>query len=146
MRSSSANVSSWAATRRDPAPVFTAADAAIPRELSRIVANCLEKATGERFQSARDLAFALRAVQSAAAAPRSSSGSARRTIDSIAVLPLASTGRDGETAAQPAAAHFSLPEVLAALDPRPASIRLDANNLWADATEAIAALRARQVI
>lgn len=32
-------------------------------------------------------------------------------------------------------------EVLAALDPRPASVRLDANNLWADPAEAIAALQ-----
>jgi L-Ala-D/L-Glu epimerase len=32
-------------------------------------------------------------------------------------------------------------EVLAALEPRPVSVRLDANNLWTDPAEAIAALR-----
>ncbi len=34
----------------------------IPLELSRIISRCLEKNRNERFQSARDLAFALRAV------------------------------------------------------------------------------------
>ena len=33
-------------------------------------------------------------------------------------------------------------ETLAALDPSPASVRLDANNLWGDAADAIAALKA----
>ncbi len=82
---------------RDTAPDLSAADPAPPRELSRIVAHCLEKEPGERFQSARDLAFALRAVQSAAASPRVSSGSSRRAIDSIAVLPFVNADGDAET-------------------------------------------------
>lgn len=36
----------------------------VPRDLDRIVARCLEKNPGERFQSARDLGFALRSVLS----------------------------------------------------------------------------------
>jgi len=39
--------------------------------LENIVRRCLEKSPGERFQSARDLAFALRETSSASAAPRS---------------------------------------------------------------------------
>ena len=81
---------------RDPAPDIAAIDPSLPRELCRTIAHCLEKEPGERFQSARDLAFALRAVQSAAASPRTSSGSARRLIDSIAVLPLASASGDAD--------------------------------------------------
>jgi serine/threonine-protein kinase len=87
-----------AAILRDPPPDLSAADPALPRELSRIVAHCLEKEPGERFQSARDLAFALRAIQREAAAPRVSSGSGRRAIDSIAVLPLSHAGGDADTA------------------------------------------------
>jgi TolB-like protein/Flp pilus assembly protein TadD len=85
-----------AAILRDPVPQLSDLDPGLPRELSRIVAHCLEKEPGERFQSARDLAFALRAIQSAAAGPRASSGSARRAIDSIAVLPLLHAAGDVE--------------------------------------------------
>ena len=85
-----------AAILRDPAPDLSAADASVPRELSRVLAHCLEKEPSERFQSARDLAFALRAVQSEAAGPRISSGGSRRAIESIAVLPLSSGGGDAE--------------------------------------------------
>jgi eukaryotic-like serine/threonine-protein kinase len=82
-----------AAILRDPPPDL---DPSLPRELVRIVLHCLEKHPGERFQSARDLAFALRAVREAAAGPRVSSGGSRRAIDSIAVLPLAGAGGDAE--------------------------------------------------
>ena len=81
---------------RDPAPDLAAIDPALPRELCRTIAHCLEKEPAERFQSARDLAFALRNIQSAAASPRASSGSARRMIDAIAVLPLASAAGDAD--------------------------------------------------
>ena len=92
----------------------------IPAELERVVTHCLEKNPRQRFQSAHDLAFALRAVQgpgSAAAMP----GRWRRlrpvwmapvlavvlagaslywlnrpdeAIDSLAVLPFANVGAD----------------------------------------------------
>jgi serine/threonine protein kinase/tetratricopeptide (TPR) repeat protein len=86
-----------AAILRDPAPDLSAIDSTLPRELARIVAHCLEKEPGERFQSARDLAFALRAVQSASAESRVQTGSSRRSIDSIAVLPFVHTGGGAET-------------------------------------------------
>ncbi|MBI3682023.1 MAG: serine/threonine protein kinase [Acidobacteria bacterium] len=54
----------------------------IPPELDRVIRHSLEKNPGERFQSARDLAFALKAILSGSPLP---SGS--RAIDSIAVLP-----------------------------------------------------------
>jgi serine/threonine protein kinase/tetratricopeptide (TPR) repeat protein len=84
-----------ASVLRDPAPELSTADPDAPPELSRIVAHCLEKEPGQRFQSARDLVFALRAVASAAAAPKVSSGR-RRAIESIAVLPLLNASGDAE--------------------------------------------------
>ena len=84
-----------ASVLRDPAPELSAVDPEAPPELCRILAHCLEKQPGERFQSARDLAFALRAVASAAAGPKASSGR-RRAIESIAVLPLGNAGGDAE--------------------------------------------------
>ena len=84
-----------AAVLRDPAPELSVAAPEAPAELTRIVAHCLEKQPGMRFQSARDLVFALRAVASAAAGPRVSSGR-RRSIESIAVLPLVNAGGDAE--------------------------------------------------
>jgi len=83
------------AVLRDPAPELSAADPDAPAELSRIIGHCLEKDPSQRFQSARDLAFALRAVASAAAGPKISSGR-RRAIDSIAVLPLSNAAGDAE--------------------------------------------------
>jgi serine/threonine protein kinase/tetratricopeptide (TPR) repeat protein len=85
-----------AAILRDPVPELSGGDPVLPRELSRIVTHCLEKEPGERFQSARDLAFALRAVREGAAGPHASSGGPRRAIDSIAVLPLVTSGGDAE--------------------------------------------------
>jgi Tol biopolymer transport system component len=48
-------------------------EAAVPPALERIVRRCLEKGTSERFQSARDLAFALESL-SAEGASRSAAG------------------------------------------------------------------------
>ena len=83
------------AVLRDPSPDLSASAPDAPPELGRIVAHCLEKEPTLRFQSARDLVFALRAVADAAAAPRASSGR-RRAIESIAVLPLANASGDTE--------------------------------------------------
>ncbi|MGK2858322.1 MAG: alpha/beta fold hydrolase [Thermoanaerobaculia bacterium] len=58
----------WAVLHREPAPIRTAG-VAIPVELERIVGHCLEKKAEGRFRSARDLAFALRAVGSGDMAP-----------------------------------------------------------------------------
>ena len=54
--------------REDPPPP-SASDPSIPPTLDALVRHCLEKAQGERFQSARDLAFALRAVLTGSGPP-----------------------------------------------------------------------------
>jgi len=63
----------------------------VPDELERLIRHCLEKNPKARFQSARDLAFALRAVPSAGGRPAASSGG-RRPLESVAVLPMTSAG------------------------------------------------------
>ncbi len=74
---------------------ITRSGKSIPLELERVIHHCLEKNPQERFQSARDFAFALKAtltesgISRAAAAPR-----ARKSIDSLAVLPFANAGGD----------------------------------------------------
>jgi tetratricopeptide (TPR) repeat protein len=51
-----------AAILNEEPPEPSAIQAAVPAALSRVIAHCLEKRPEERFQSARDLAFELRAV------------------------------------------------------------------------------------
>ena len=75
--------------RQDP-PELPVAERHIPPALARIVNRCLEKNPAARFQSARDLAFALEALT----APSSSASSVvrarryRRTADAVS-LPVA---------------------------------------------------------
>jgi eukaryotic-like serine/threonine-protein kinase len=59
-----------AAVLRDDPPAVADISGAIPPELERLIAHCLEKNKGERFQSARDLAFGLRAILSGSGFPR----------------------------------------------------------------------------
>ncbi|MDQ3280415.1 MAG: protein kinase [Acidobacteriota bacterium] len=55
-------IDSLSAVLTDTPDVFTSSDRLIPYELARVVQRCIEKNRHERFQSARDLAFALRAI------------------------------------------------------------------------------------
>src|SRR6185369_4917754 len=80
---------------RDPPPDLTRSVREIPSELGRLITHCLEKNPEERFQSARDLAFGLKAAldSPAAAAP----AEAVKAANSIAVLPFVNASRDADT-------------------------------------------------
>ena len=79
---------------RDQPADLSASDPEIPIDLARIVRHCLEKEAAQRFQSARDLAFGLRAIREAFASAKASSGRRRAPLDSIAVLPLINASGD----------------------------------------------------
>ncbi|HYK05480.1 MAG TPA: protein kinase [Thermoanaerobaculia bacterium] len=55
-------IDSLSAVLADTPDVFTGSDRMIPYELARVIQRCIEKNRNERFQSARDLSFALRAI------------------------------------------------------------------------------------
>ncbi len=82
---------------REPAPELHLTGEGAPPELARIASHCLEKAPGERFQSARDLAFNLRAVLNSSGpvlpAPSSDPHDDR---PAIAVVPFANLSADPE--------------------------------------------------
>jgi serine/threonine-protein kinase len=85
-----------AAILRDPVPEIGVA--AMPSSLEALIHACLHKDPEERVQSAREVVVALQAVVSGAAtdplpAPPARSGE----IDSIAILPIATTDLDAET-------------------------------------------------
>jgi len=112
-----------AAILKEDPPEISGSGEAIPAEVERVVRHCLEKAPDARFQSARDLGFALeallRATSTAPAFARSRfrpglvAGAttaalvivgllvvlafrqrSRPPIDSLAILPLVNTGAD----------------------------------------------------
>ena len=55
-------IDTMASILRDDPPSLWEIDPSLPAELDRIISHCLEKNPDQRFQSARDLAFALQAV------------------------------------------------------------------------------------
>jgi serine/threonine protein kinase/Flp pilus assembly protein TadD len=88
-------------------PVALLEDARVPAAVIQIVSRCLEKNPEDRFQSARDLAFALQTVSAAGSSPSGSGASTAREAGapltrflggrSIAVLPFANMSADAET-------------------------------------------------
>ena len=68
----------------------------LPSGLRRIVRHCLEKNPAERFQSARDLAFALTFVTRASTEAVALGSRRRESEASVAVLPFVSHGSDPE--------------------------------------------------
>jgi serine/threonine-protein kinase len=85
-------IETMAAILNDDPPAVEQSGRHIPYDLQRVISRCLEKKPAERFQSARDLAFALRAI-------RSDSGSVAPTKTkprgkSIAVIPFVNSARD----------------------------------------------------
>jgi len=84
-------VDTLAAILNDPVPEPSLSGSGGTPELDRILSHCLEKAPGDRFQSAKDLAFDLRtlltsAPASASAAPLEASRGRRRWMLPAAVL------------------------------------------------------------
>jgi serine/threonine-protein kinase len=74
--------------REEPAELTTT-NAAVPAGLDRVVRHCLEKEPSSRFQSARDVAFALESLSQATAtlpAPREAAGGRRRLLLGAAAL------------------------------------------------------------
>ena len=84
-----------AAILRDPPPALPEGRQPLPTGLDRLVRRCLEKNPDERFQSARDLAFALRAFSSGAA-PTGEEATIRPGPPSVAVLPFRNLSADPE--------------------------------------------------
>jgi eukaryotic-like serine/threonine-protein kinase len=74
-------VETWNATLKEGPPPITAFTSGVPFPLERIVMRCLEKSPAERFQSARDLAFAL----SEADAPSGISTAVATTVPELTV-------------------------------------------------------------
>jgi serine/threonine-protein kinase len=83
-------VETMTAILKEEPPEPTSIEASVPAQLSRAIAHCLEKRPEERFQSARDLGFALQVEAKELPALRGRSGGATISgpIRSIAVLPL----------------------------------------------------------
>ena len=69
-----------AAILRDEPPKVPDSASAIPPELERMITHCLEKNADERFQSARDLAFDLKAMLSRPGVPERPLPSLRRAL------------------------------------------------------------------
>jgi TolB-like protein/Tfp pilus assembly protein PilF len=89
----STTAESLAAILRDTPRDLVSVGVTVPPPLERVIAHCLEKSPHQRFQSALDLAFDLRAldqgsdISAAAEVSRLASG-----VDSVAVLPFDSSG------------------------------------------------------
>jgi serine/threonine protein kinase/tetratricopeptide (TPR) repeat protein len=84
---------------REPAPELHLTESSATPDLVRIVSRCLEKAPGERFQSARDLAFALRSALAGSTSVRPIPGlqpAPPAERHSIAVLPFANLSAEPE--------------------------------------------------
>lgn len=81
----------------DPSPL-PPSGSILPQELARVTLHCLEKRPSERFQSARDLAFALRATLTDSISGRiAAPAQKKRAAKSIAVLPFVNQGSDANT-------------------------------------------------
>src|SRR5205823_8298130 len=87
---------------KDDPPDFLELNVRVPGALDRVVRHCLEKNPDERFQSARDLAFAL---QSSLTSSSSASGSVAALAGSTSVGP---AHRRRERVAWVAAAAFGV--------------------------------------
>ncbi|MCH8853691.1 MAG: protein kinase, partial [Planctomycetes bacterium] len=84
---------------QDDPPGLTESGTSIPGELQRIITHCLEKNPGQRFQSGRDLTFALTGIGRGAYAgepAKRKTPDKERTAPSVAVLPFVNMSPDQE--------------------------------------------------
>ena len=97
------DVETMMAILKEEPPELSQPGRPVPQELVDLVAHCLEKKPEERFQSARDLAFALRVVEREGRSGRPESGSGAALLAavgsdagvvSIAVLPFRNMSAD----------------------------------------------------
>ena len=89
-----------ASVLKDDPPEFRSVSAAVPESLDRVVRRCLEKESADRFQTARDVAFALEALAGSAApfslaAGAPPTGGRRRVALGIAAVLLAGAAAIG---------------------------------------------------
>jgi Tol biopolymer transport system component len=77
---------------REDAPEVSLPDALVPVALDQLVRHCLEKRPEERFQSARDLAFALQSLSGMGAASGPSRASTALAVRRPPILLLAAAG------------------------------------------------------
>jgi serine/threonine-protein kinase len=87
-----------AAVLNDPPGDVSRSGQQVPVELSRVIAHCLEKAPGSRFHSARDVAFALRALLGDSDVGRVTdrARAPRQRDRSLAVMPFTNLSSDAE--------------------------------------------------
>jgi len=89
-----------AAILKEEPPYLTGSGELVPPELERVLLHCLEKTPEQRFQTARDLAFALDALLKGSGAAQTPYPGARRAgrrsrgIDTLAVLPFVNATGD----------------------------------------------------
>ena len=83
-----------AAILRDPPPEISSSSGPLPPGLDGLLRRCLEKNRDERFQTARDLAFSLRAIRIGSDSSVDSEARRAAAVESIAVLPFANLSAD----------------------------------------------------
>jgi serine/threonine protein kinase len=83
-----------ASVLQDRRPELSAFDPLTPAELSAIVRRAVDREPARRFDSARDMAMALRTLLTGSAAASVVKGGARTRSKSLAVLPFTSAGTD----------------------------------------------------
>src|SRR5262249_22416955 len=79
---------------RDTPPELSISGIRVPLELERLTSHCLEKIPEERFQSARDLAFDLKAALTGSGFSAPAQHAPGKAANSIAVLPFANASRE----------------------------------------------------
>lgn len=85
-------IEKMAAILRDEPLLPSRANRDVPEELDRVVVRCLEKIPERRFQSARDLAFAIRTLRITAPQAKPVRRRSKTRIETLAILPFASDG------------------------------------------------------